>query len=50
MFNTFNMGVGMSIVVSKEDADNALKILQTNGEDAYVVGEIIEGKESVIIC
>ncbi len=50
MFNTFNMGVGMSIVVAKEDADKALEILKANGEDAYVIGEIIKGEEKVVIC
>ena len=50
MFNTFNMGVGMSIVVSKEEADKALEILRANGEDAYIIGEIIKGEESVVIC
>ncbi|MBO4941056.1 MAG: phosphoribosylformylglycinamidine cyclo-ligase [Clostridia bacterium] len=50
MFNTFNMGVGMSIVVAKEDADKALETLQANGEDAYVIGEIIKSDESVVIC
>ena len=40
MFNTFNMGVGMSIVVSKEDADRALELLRDCGEDAYVIGRI----------
>ncbi|MBQ3022319.1 MAG: phosphoribosylformylglycinamidine cyclo-ligase [Clostridia bacterium] len=50
MFNTFNMGVGMSIVVSKDEADKALKILQANGEDAYIIGEIIKNEESVVIC
>ncbi len=50
MFNTFNMGVGMSVVVSKEDADKSVEILRANGEDAYIMGEIIESDESVIIC
>ena len=50
MFNTFNMGVGMSVVVAKEDADNALKILRAKGEDAYIIGEIIKSEESVVIC
>ncbi len=50
MFNTFNMGVGMSIVVDKNDADKALGVLKENGEDAYIIGEIIEGEESVILC
>ncbi len=50
MFNTFNMGVGMSVVVSKEDAEKAVEILKANGEDAYIMGEIIKSNESVIIC
>ncbi|MBO4339160.1 MAG: phosphoribosylformylglycinamidine cyclo-ligase [Clostridia bacterium] len=50
MFNTFNMGVGMSIVVSKEDADKAVSVLKENGEDAYIIGEIIKSDEGVNIC
>lgn len=50
MFNTFNMGVGMSIVVAKEDADKAIKILNANGEKAYVIGETIKGDDGVVIC
>ena len=50
MFNTFNMGVGMSIVVSAEDADKALEILRANGEDAYVIGHIEKMEEKVRIC
>ncbi len=49
MFNTFNMGVGMSVVVAKEDADRALEILKAHGEDAYVIGNIIESEEKVIL-
>ena len=43
MFNTFNMGVGMTIVVAPEDADKALEILQAHGEAAYRLGTIVEG-------
>ena len=50
MFNTFNMGVGMSIVVSAEEADKALEILRANGEDAYIIGHIEEMEEKVRIC
>ncbi len=50
MFNTFNMGVGMSIVVDKEDAQKAVEILNANGEDAYILGEIVESSEGVILC
>ena len=47
MFNTFNMGVGMSVVVSKEDVEKTLQILKAQGEDAYVIGEIVEGPEKI---
>ena len=50
MFNTYNMGVGMSITVAKEDVDTALEILKANGEDAYVIGEIIKGDDGVVFC
>ena len=49
MYNTFNMGVGMSIVVSKEDAEKSLKILRDNGEDAYIIGEIIKSEDKIIL-
>ena len=49
MFNTFNMGVGMSVVVSKEDASRALEILKANGEDAYILGEIVKSEEKIIL-
>ncbi len=49
MFNTFNMGVGMSIVVSKEDADKAIEILKAHGEDAYIIGVIIKSDSKIII-
>ncbi|MEE1198821.1 MAG: phosphoribosylformylglycinamidine cyclo-ligase [Acutalibacteraceae bacterium] len=49
MFNTFNMGVGMSVVVPKEDVEKSLEILKANGEDAYVIGEIIESEDKIIL-
>ena len=49
MFNTFNMGVGMSIVVAPEDTDKALEILKANGEEPYIIGSIIESDEKIII-
>ena len=49
MFNTYNMGVGMSVVVSAAEADKAVKILQDNGVDAYVIGEITEGEHKIEI-
>ncbi len=50
MFNTFNMGVGMSIVVPKAEADKALEVLRAHGEDAYVIGEIAAGEEKIELC
>ena len=50
MFNTFNMGVGMSIVVPADQADRALAILHEQGEDAYLLGEIVEGQEKIQLC
>jgi phosphoribosylformylglycinamidine cyclo-ligase len=50
MFNTFNMGVGMALIVAKEDADKALNALWAERCDAYVMGEIVEGGEGVILC
>ena len=47
MFNTYNMGVGMSIVVPAEQADKALTILRECGEDAYLIGEIVSGEEKI---
>lgn len=49
MFNTYNMGVGMSVVVAKEDAEKALSVLKNNGEDAYIIGEVVKGDEGVIL-
>ena len=49
MYNTYNMGVGMSIVVPAEEVELSLSILKDNGIDAYVIGEIIEGEEKVIL-
>lgn len=46
MFNTYNMGVGMSVVVAKDDADKALQILK----DAYIIGEIVKGEDGVVLC
>ncbi len=50
MFNTFNMGVGMSVVVKAEDARKAVDILTACGEDAYVIGSIIPCEDKIIIA
>ncbi len=49
MFNTFNMGVGMTVIVSPEETDRALEILRANGEDAYVLGETVSSDEGIIL-
>jgi len=50
MFNTFNMGVGMVVIVSPSTADAALRALKAEGVDAYVLGEIVRGEEKVELC
>ena len=50
MFNTYNMGVGMSLVVDSDKADEALQILKSNGEDAYLIGEITKSDAGVVIA
>ena len=50
MFNTYNMGVGMSIVVPAAEVETALEILRAHGEDAYVIGQIVENEEKVILA
>ena len=49
MYNTYNMGVGMSVVVPADQVDTALEILKAHGETAYVIGSIIESDEKVIL-
>ncbi len=50
MFNTYNMGVGMTMVVSRDTADAAVAALKAGGCDAYAVGEIVSGEEKVTLC
>ncbi|MBQ7336552.1 MAG: phosphoribosylformylglycinamidine cyclo-ligase [Clostridia bacterium] len=49
MYNTYNMGVGMSVVVPAAEVDTALEILKAHGEDAYVIGEIVKGDDGVVL-
>lgn len=49
MYNTFNMGIGMAIIVSKEEKERALQILKEAGETAYVIGEVVEGNKEINI-
>ena len=50
MFNTFNMGVGMSLTVSADSADKALAALREQGVEAYPIGEIVEAEERIRLC
>ena len=49
MYNTFNMGIGMCLIVSNEETENSIKILKQAGEEAYLIGEVIEGNKEIII-
>ena len=50
MFNTFNMGVGMSVIVPADEASAALDVLRGCGVEAYAFGELVEGDGGVILC
>lgn len=50
LYNTFNMGIGMMIVTAKEDADQVVEALCKVGEEATIIGEIVEGNKEVILC
>ena len=50
LYNTFNMGIGMMIVTEKEDADKVVEELCKVGEEATIIGEIVEGNKEVILC
>ena len=49
MFNTFNMGIGMALVVASEDAEKALKLLEEEGQEAYLIGQVTDSGE-IVIC
>lgn len=49
MYNTFNMGIGMAVIVKKEEAQKAIEILEQQGEKAYVIGEVVEGQKEIKI-
>ena len=49
MYNTYNMGVGMSVVVPAAQAEKAMEVLKANGQDAYLIGDIISSDEKIII-
>ena len=49
MYNTFNMGIGMAIIVPKNEVEKSLKILKEAGEEAYLIGEVIAGNKEIIV-
>ncbi len=50
MYNTFNMGTGMVLIVDKQDAQKAVELLNSNGEDARVIGYIENGEKGIELC
>ena len=50
MYNTFNMGVGMCMVVSKETAAKAIEAIEAQGDKAFILGEVVKSDEGVIFC
>ncbi len=49
MYNTFNMGIGMAMIVPKDSADETLEILKQEGEEAFVIGEVVSGNKEINI-
>ena len=50
MYNTFNMGMGMLVVVPEEAAEKALGILRAAGEDAHILGHVEDGERGIALC
>lgn len=50
MFKTFNMGIGLMLVVAEDDAETVLDVLRQQGENAYKIGRIVEGERQVVLC
>lgn len=50
MYNTFNMGIGMAVVVAKEQVDKAVELIKASGEKAYILGEIVSGTRGITLC
>ena len=50
MYNTYNMGVGMAVIVKAEDADKAVAAFRANGVDAYELGEVVTGEQKIELC
>ena len=49
MYNTFNMGIGMAVIVPESEVEKSLEILKQAGEEAYLIGEVIAGNKEIIV-
>ena len=49
MYNTFNMGIGMMVAINEADADKAVSLINASGQNAYIIGEVIEGEKGVTL-
>ena len=49
MYNTFNMGIGMAVIVPESEVEKSLEILKESGEEAYLIGEVVEGNREIIM-
>lgn len=49
MYNTFNMGIGMAVIVPESEVEKSLEILKEAGEEAYLIGEVIAGNKEIIV-
>ncbi len=50
MYNTFNMGIGLMLVVDSKEADKTIQAIRETGETAYVIGEVVTGEKGVTLC
>jgi phosphoribosylformylglycinamidine cyclo-ligase len=50
MYNTFNMGIGMCMIVAAEQADDAVAALKVSGEQAFIIGSVETGEDGVTLC
>ncbi|MEI6102141.1 MAG: AIR synthase-related protein, partial [Eubacteriales bacterium] len=49
-YNTFNMGIGMVLVVDERDAEAVMLHIKDRGEKAHVIGRVVSGDKGVVLC
>ena len=49
MYNTFNMGIGMAVIVPENEVEKAINLLKEAGEEAYLIGSVVEGNKEIIM-